>query len=170
MTNNGHVTTWSNVHVTWWMVPATLSHRPVKFGCHRCCWSADISFLIFHLTTWSKDCVTWRVGSSNLKFLFCQIWRLLVLWKCSKVRFFICHVTTSSKGHVNNWAVYPTVSYHCVKFGSHRHCESADMFFLFVTWLSGSGLPTVSYHFASLVAIGIVEVQIYIFFMCHMTT
>ena len=131
MTNNGHVTIWSNVHVTWWMVSPTLSHRPVKFGCHRCCWSADISFLIFHVTTWSKDCVTWRVGSSNLKFLLCQIWRLLVLWKCSYKVFHLSRDHIIKRSCEQLGGVPPTVSYQTVKFGSHRHCESADISFFY---------------------------------------
>ena len=69
--------------MTWGMVFPTLSLCSAMFGCQMGCWNADRSFLIFHVITWSNDHMTWLVGSSNLKLILCQIWRLQVLWKSS---------------------------------------------------------------------------------------
>ena len=39
-----------------------LSHHPAKFGVHRPCKSEDITFFIYHMTTWSTCHMTFWVG------------------------------------------------------------------------------------------------------------
>ena len=60
LTNDDHVTTWSNVYVTWWMVFPTLSH-PAKFRCHGCCRIAGMFFNFSrdHVMKRSRDLECW---------------------------------------------------------------------------------------------------------------
>ena len=118
-------------------VPPELSHHPVKFGGYSNCGKTDTRFWIWKMNTWSKDYMTWWVGSHCPKLPLCHVWWPEVLWKCRYVFHLPCdHVIKRSCG---TWGP-STLNYHLVNFGGHRCCRSLDIRFFIchhIMWSKG---------------------------------
>ena len=84
----------------------TLDYHSAKFRGHRYCGSVDIS--LFHL---SRDHVIKRSRDFEV-FESYHPAKFAGNRYCGSpdIRFYICYVTTSSKGHVTCWMLYPVLS------------------------------------------------------------
>ena len=102
---------------------------PAKFGCHRCCWSADISFLIFHVTTWSKDMWLGGLDPATLGYYSAKFGDYRYGGN-AVIRIFISRVTTWWKADMLVGSPYrklPLCQVCC-----HRYRGSADVSFYYL--------------------------------------
>ena len=117
------------------MLSPTLSLCSARFGCHGCCWNADRSFLIFHVTTWSSSHMTWWAEPSNLPNLDVPG----IMEKQLQDFWFVTWPRHQKVTWLSGWGL-STVSYHSAKFGGHRYCGRADIRFYIchvTTWSKG---------------------------------
>ena len=97
-----HVTTQLKCHVNFWVGPPRPDSAPYQvFGARGL---VNVEIKRFSLDTWPRDwCVMWLCRWGSLILSLPAKFGVHRPWESGNITFFICHVTTILKCHINLW-------------------------------------------------------------------